>query len=443
MKTECIRKLMYISVLTALLVVTPISVWAESAATVELTLQHAIELAMQNNGTIKSMEHQLKAADYGKKSAATGFLPKVSTSVTSRHQSGNDMISKLLGSSLDNSYSIGFEIQQPIFTGFATLEALQSAKASYELQKVTCQKTEQTVSYAVTRIYWGLVNLRKSGNVANEAVKQLEELTANQKARMEQGMATEHDYLLTDASLEQARLNALTVERSLASTQRQFSVYLGLPVESIIILSDTLSEASNTVAFNSDSLLQEALQTRPDLKESNLQLALNEIGIKQVRSSYFPTLAAGFSFSESRPDQLYKDQWGNNWYFYASLNFQIIDWGDRVFKVKKAQSQKLSLLALNEQKRSMVKKEVLDAGEAVEQSIRALDVTRKLEDAQAKSYQASLSKYEEGVIPLYELLDVHNDYISARYKVLEASAALELARINLEMGGFGTSSSMP
>ncbi|HEX2958073.1 MAG TPA: TolC family protein, partial [Chitinispirillaceae bacterium] len=435
-------KLMYVSVITTFLVTNLFPARAESSGIVELTLKRAVELAMQNNGTIKSLEHQLTAAEYSKKSAATVFLPKVSTNVTSKHQSGNDMISKLMGSSLDNSYSVGLEIQQPIFTGFATLNALQSAKTSYELQKTSCEKTELTVRYAVTRIYWGLVNLRKSCNVANEAVKQLEELTANQKARMEQGMATEHDYLLTDASLEQARLNVVNVEKSLASTQRLFSVYLGLPVESSIILTDTLSAAADTVLFNADSLLQAALQTRPDLKENNLQLALNEIGIKQARSAYFPTLAAGFSFSESRPDKLYKDQWGESWYFYASLNFNIFDWGDRVFKVKKAQSQKLSMLALLEQKRAMVKKEVLDAGESLEQSIRTLNATRKLEDAQAKSYQASVSKYEEGVIPLYELLDVHNDYVTARYKVLEASAALELARINLEMGGFGTSSSI-
>jgi outer membrane protein len=441
MNSEWIRKLMHPSVFSALLIAIPNLIRAESAGTVELSLGQAIELSMKNNGTLKSLEHQLTAADYTIKSAATGFLPKISTSVTSQHQSGNGMISKLMGSSLDNSYSIGLEIQQPIFTGFATLNSLQSAKASYDLQKATNEKTVQTIRYAVTRIYWGLVNLRKSCDVASEAVKQLEELAANQKARLEQGMTTEHDYLLTDASLEQARLNVLTVDKSLSSTQRQFAVYLGLPVESTINLTDTLSTTADTVTFKGDSLLQAALQTRPDLKETRLQLALNEIGIKQARSAYYPTLAAGFSFSEARPDQLYKDQWGNSWNLYASLKFNILDWGDRVFKVKKAQSQELSLLDLLEQKRSMITKEVLDASEAVEQSARTLNVTLKLQDARKKSYDASLAKYEEGVIPLYELLDVHSSYISAKYKVLEASADLELARINLEMGGFGSGSS--
>ncbi|NLE02753.1 MAG: TolC family protein, partial [Fibrobacter sp.] len=390
--------------------------------------------------TLKSLEHQLSSAAYSIKSAKTAFLPKVSTNITARHQSGNDMIGSLLGTSLDNSYSIGLEIQQPIFTGFATLNALQSAKTSYDLQKATNDKTELTIRYAVTRIYWGLVNLRKSCEVANEAVKQLEELSANQKARMEQGMNAEHDVLLTDASLEQARLNTLSIEKSLASTQRQFSIYLGLPVESAIVLTDTLPVTASTSTFKTDSLLQSALQTRPDIIESGLQVALNDIGIKQARSALYPSLSAGFSFSEARPDQLYKDQWGNSWYLYASLKFTLLDWGDRNFKIKKAESQKLSLLSLYEQKQATIKKEILDATESVEQNIQTLNVSQRLLEAQEKSYAAALAKYEEGVLPLYELLDVHSNYITAKYKLLEASANLELARVNLEMGGFGTSS---
>jgi len=257
---------------------------------------------------------------------------------------------------------------------------------------------------------------------------------------MEQGMNAEHDVLLTDASLEQARLNTLSIEKSLASTQRQFSIYLGLPVESAIVLTDTLPVTASTSTFKTDSLLQSALQTRPDIIESGLQVALNDIGIKQARSALYPSLSAGFSFSEARPDQLYKDQWGNSWYLYASLKFTLLDWGDRNFKIKKAESQKLSLLSLYEQKQATIKKEILDATESVEQNIQTLNVSQRLLEAQEKSYAAALAKYEEGVLPLYELLDVHSNYITAKYKLLEASANLELARVNLEMGGFGTSS---
>jgi outer membrane protein len=216
----------FASVITALLVTIP------CADTVELSLQQAIDLTMKNNASIKATEHQITAADYGIKSAATGFLPKLSTTVSARHQGGDDLMAELgkmfgaTGPKLDDYYSIGFEVQQPIFTGFATLNALKSAKTSYALQEATSEKTQQLTRYAVTRIYWGLVSLRKSGDVANEAVKQLEELTNNQKALLEQGMSAEHDVLLTEASLEQARLSVLNVEKSLKSTQRQFSIYL-------------------------------------------------------------------------------------------------------------------------------------------------------------------------------------------------------------------------
>jgi hypothetical protein len=55
------------------------------------------------------------------------------------------------------------------------------------------------------------------------------------------------------------------------------------------------------------------------------------------------------------------------------LEFQHHRLGDRVFKVKKAKAQHLSLVEQVEQKREMVKKEVLDANESVVQSAKTLE----------------------------------------------------------------------
>ena len=59
-------------------------------------------------------------------------------------------------------------------------------------------------------------------------------------------------------------------------------------------------------------------------------------------------------------------------------------------------------------------------------------------EAREKAYDASLAKYEEGVIPMYELLDAHNSLISAKYAALQTATSLKLAIINLDMGGLGS-----
>ncbi|MBN1759421.1 MAG: TolC family protein [Chitinispirillaceae bacterium] len=433
-----VKRVRYIPTLTVicLLLTTIQSLHGEA---LPLSEEQAVKLAEVNNLTLKALNHKLKAADMGVKSAVTGFLPQASLSSMYTRKSGNDMFSKFLGSDLKNSYSLGIDIQQPLFNGFATLNSLRSAQTTGTLQKVTNDKNAQTIRFAVRRIYWSIVNLQKSESVANEAIRQLEELTASQKAMFDQGMTTEHDYLLTGASLEQARMNLIQVSGTIETMKRQFAELLGLPVTTELILIDTTARPVVPPCDN-DSIVAWALENRPDLRESQLQLRLSDLGVKMTRSSLFPAVNAGYSWSASRPDQTLQDQWGDDWSAYISLNFTLFEWGDRFFKIRKAREEYRSLSLLHEQKKSVVEREVRDAFQEIELSVKKLDASLLLAEARGKSYEASRAKYDEGVLPMYELLDAHSALVSANYQTVQATTDLKLAVINLSMAGLGGSS---
>ena len=416
-----------------------ISVKPLNGESFSLSAEQAVMLAQENNRTLKALDHQLKATELGIKSAVTGLLPQASLSSTYTRKSGNDMFSQFLGSDLKNSYSLGIDVQQSLFNGFATINSLRSARTTSTLQKATNEKNAQTICFAVLQIYWSIMNLQKSEIVADEAIRQLEELTASQKAMFDQGMAAEHDYLLTGASLEQARMNLIEVTGTIETMKRQFAELLGLPVTTELKLIDT-SVAPEVPPGDNDSIIAWALENRPDLRESELQLRLSNLGVKMNRSSLFPAVTAGYSWSASRPDQTLQDQWGDDWSAYIALNFTLFKWGDRFFKIRKAREEYLSLSLLHEQKKSMVEREVRDAFQEVEVSVKKLKAARLLADAREKAYEASHAKYDEGVIPMYELLDSHSALVSAKYQTVQATTDLKLAVINLTMAGLGGSS---
>ncbi|MFP4418001.1 MAG: TolC family protein [Chitinispirillaceae bacterium] len=425
-----------------------------------LSAGQAVEMAMKNNHMLKSLNHQLKSTEYDIKSARTRMLPSVNLQASysrlgydevEQSLPGGDFGSNPLAAELSsmlqmsqpekNNYSVGIQVQQPIFTGFKTLHALNSAKLSNSLQQMTNEKTEQTIRYATLQVYWGIVNLQKSVRVAGEAVRQLEELASNQKALMEQGMATEHDYLLTDASLAQARMNELKVRQTVDQMKREFAVILGRPVSTQILLTDTSTTHNESSVGDLDFTIDKALRDRPDLCESKLQLQQAEIGTKMARSDWFPTLSASFSYSNSRPDMFQEDDWGDSWTGTLALNFPLLNWGDRHFKTRKAVEQQKALAEMVNQQEASVEKEVIDAFYAVEQARNELEVAQVLATAREKAYNATRAKHEQGVSSTYELLDAHNMFISAQYQSLEAATDLELALLNYEMGGMGAGSS--
>lgn len=430
-----------------LLVLAVCVVFGQSAERVELSAEMAIEMAMKNNHTIKSLEHQQKQTEYDIKSATAAFLPGVSLngSYSRKKIEGlSGMFDPNMASAFglnENSFNYGLQIQQPIFTGFALLNGLNSAKLSNTITKESTETVRQKIRYAVLQIYWGIVSLQKSKSVASEAIKQLEELTSNQEARMEQGMSTEHDYLLTKASLAQARMNELKVNKSVSSMKRQFAILLGLPATTEIALIDTSAEGNLAPDVNLDSAVSSALSGRPDLKETRLKMDLAQLGIKSAKSAFYPSIVAGFGYSNESPEPDIWEMWRYNWAASVSLKFNLLDWGDRNFKVKKAKEQQLALKEMLQEKTATVEKEVLDAYHEVEQLQSETEAADLLMEARGKAYDASLAKYEEGVIPMYELLDAHNALISAKYSALQTATSLKLAVINLDMGGLGSVSS--
>jgi outer membrane protein TolC len=439
-----------------------------SENTLTISAQQAVDMAMKNNHTIKSLDHQLKGTEYSIKSAVTSFLPRVVLNGSYGHlgidapattntptipppvefdlgdQYVLSNISNMMGGGIslttDNSYSLGLQIQQPIFTGFATINGLRAAQVSRAMQEKSNEKIRQTIHYAILQVYWGLVSLEKSETVALEATRQLDELTANQQARMEQGMVTEHDYLLAKASLAQAKMNELNINKTVSSMKRQLATLLGMPSSTVIILSDTNITTRSTEKVDLDSAVHHALMTRPDLGSSRLSLRLAEINTKVTKSAFYPTLVGGFGYSQSRPDRSYKDQWGDSWNVSLALNFTLLDWGNRSFQLRKAYEQELTYTELLKEKESTVEKEVYDAYYDVDQSQLKLETAELLVEAREKSYEAALAKHDEGVISMYELLDAYNTFVAAKYQVLQSATSLELAIINLDLGGQGTGS---
>lgn len=436
------------ALITALFSVYPS--FAQSKDTLlNLSAEQAVRMAMKNNHTLKSLHHQLNQTQYSVKSAATNFLPNVSlsgsynrteTEESSGINNDNPIYGAIAGmlSPSENSYKLGLQIQQPIFTGFATINGLRSAQLSSAIQKVSNETVQQKMRYAILQVYWGIVSLQKSKTVASEAIRQLEELTSNQQARMEQGMATEHDYLLTKASLAQARMSELKVNKSISSMKREFAVLLGLPATSQISLSDT-STGDSSLKVNLDSAVNTTLMQRSDLKQSQLNINMAELGMKSAKSALYPAIMAGFSYSNSSSDLFEREQWNYNWSAYVSLNFNLLDWGDRIYKIKKAKELQLAMDEIYKEKKETVHKEILDAYHELEQTRNELETSKLLVEAREKAYSASIAKHEEGVIPMYELLDAHNSFISAKYEVLQAATNLELAIANLNMGGLGAS----
>ncbi|MDZ7316752.1 MAG: TolC family protein [candidate division KSB1 bacterium] len=114
---------------------TPIAALEDVLAPVQadFTFEQAVEIALQRNEQLKMLEEQIKAAEYGVRSARAQYAPSIGARVS--YNRDNDDITRVYTGKLDEDYtaSIGAGINLDVFQGFAN-------KARVEQQKIQKQQ---------------------------------------------------------------------------------------------------------------------------------------------------------------------------------------------------------------------------------------------------------------------------------------------------------------
>ena len=142
-----------------------------------LTLKQSIEIALEHNLDIRVAREEIQAARDRHKEARTAFLPSLSGKYSYRRLS-EVPYAVFEGRPIDfadqDQYRFTGTIQQPLFTGFATLSDYQLAKLGLDVAKIQLARTRFDLILEVKEAYFDILSAEKIHEVAEQAVQQLE-----------------------------------------------------------------------------------------------------------------------------------------------------------------------------------------------------------------------------------------------------------------------------
>jgi outer membrane protein TolC len=118
------------------------------------TLEQALAAAYQTNPGLQAERAKLRVADELVSQAMSGFRPIIDATAESgrSHQSVGPHIAGDLSPS-----RMGFNVTQPVFSGFRTMSDVQSAKAKVKAQRADLSKAEQQLLLESARAYLSVV----------------------------------------------------------------------------------------------------------------------------------------------------------------------------------------------------------------------------------------------------------------------------------------------
>lgn len=396
-----------------------------------LTIEEAIDIALQNNYQLKQAENNLDLAETRIWSARADFLPSLNAQLSANRQAGLDFIPEDLVFEDRVTYSVSGNLSTniPIFTGFRNIANLRSAGALKMSQEESLQRLRENIIFNTASRYLQVVlneELLKIAEASLEASNsQLEQVRAQVEvgARPTVDLYNQESLVANDELEIVQRQNALDV--SVAQLLRI------MQDESIADIETSLPAVEDMalvpVDLNLQELIQAALESRSDYRAQEYLIESNESEIRIQRSNMIPSISANASLSSRYSDQLTDPITGQSADFSdqffdrsvtrsagVTLQIPIFNrWNNRT-SMESAQIQlKNSRLELDNL-RFQVSEEVRQAYNDYQSIVMQLESTDKALRAAERAYETELQRYEIGATTLIELNQANANFVQAQ-----------------------------
>ncbi|MBD1427045.1 TolC family protein [Sphingobacterium arenae] len=415
-----------------------VSIFAIAVGQELLTVQHAVEIALENNYDIRLSQNLLLAAKENKTYGSAGMLPNATADLTQNNsiqnatQLQNSGVERSLDNARNNNLTYGINIGWTIFDGlgmFARFEKLQELEKQGELE---LKRTILATVGDVITVYYTIVEQQNLLSALDSSILISRERLRTAENRFSIGKAAKLEVLNVQVNLNEdisARLRQIETVKNL-KTMLNGILVRDLDIDFTI---DTKVSIDRSLVYG--DLFERADRFNPDLQIIILNRKLAELDMQEIKSARYPTvrLNGGYNFSRTESSLGFVAQSNSKGLTYgltASVN--IFDGLNqrRNERVAKLQIDNASLQI--EQQRLAVKTGLKTAYETYLTNIELVKLERKNEDIARQNLDITLAKYTIGSISAVEFRDAQENFINAISRFNAAQLQAKLSEIQLK-----------
>ncbi len=297
------------------------------------SLEDCIKYAIDNNIQIKQQTLQTRMQKNALDQSKLNLLPTING------QASHDYS---FGRALDqNTYTFYNQTVQSdyfylggrttVFNGLQNYNTIQRNKYELLAGEQDLQKIMDNVSLSVALAYLQIL-LNKELVTANEnqldiTLQQIEKT----KKLVDAGSSARGNLLQIEAQAAQEEVSLVTMRNQLEISYLNLTQLLELetPAGFEIVVPDINVDQNSVVTGNIDEIFSLAVQTRPEIKSSELKLAASEYDLKIAKGSRSPsfslshTFGTRYSYIKDLPMQSFEDQLKNNKNFGVGLSMNL------------------------------------------------------------------------------------------------------------------------
>ncbi len=277
------------------------SLTSAGAQTLTLSLDKALEIALNDNPTIVVSGLEIERQDWVRKQTIGNLLPNVSVQSQYSYSIVKQEMAKGLSFGADNTINNTASLSLPLYAP-TVYETLKMNHTQMEQAVENARSSKITLTNEVKKGYYNILLAEQSLSVLKESEKSIAETVANTEAMYNQGLASEYDLLSAQVQLSNLRPNIVQTENSIKAAKLLFKMYLGLPAESDFVLEGSLGDFAEEVAMAIIPTDSVDLSNNTDLRSLDFQRRMLEHQLRMTNASRLPTVAAFSTFIYSGND---------------------------------------------------------------------------------------------------------------------------------------------
>ena len=401
------------------------SLWGYSQ---QLTLEECCDIAAANNKQGKLADFSIQKAQLQLKNMNSNFLPKLSAAggyLYADKDFGAELMPSVAAElNLNNTYTGGVQIEQPLFLGGKLFAAKKIAQTGLSIAGLNKEKTESDIRFETEKAYWNVVKAKELQKVSQQFLQTVDELYRTVENFYNTGMASQNELLKVKVKINEAKLSFKRSENAVRLAKMSLCHQMGMPISKDIDVINNLSDIK-TVDTNIHSV-----ENRLEYKILSENIQLKNQEIKAVRSDFLPRIGfvAGYNYMNGvklNGTKLISD---DLFAVMVSVKVPLFHWGEGMRKVKSAKIEKQMAIVQRDEFSEKMQLEVSQALNMLDESELEIKLTESAFNEATESLRESRKSYETGMETLVNYMDTQSIWQKSWAEFVSAKINYQIAK---------------
>jgi outer membrane protein len=334
-------------------------------------------------------------------------------------------------------------ISQPLLRNAGkriNMHSIRLARYQQEVENARTKLEVITTIAAADRVYWRLYAARRELEVRKQQYDLAQAQLERAQRFVEAGERAQVEVIRAEAGLARQLADIIVAENSVRDRQRELKRTLnkpGLNMETPTVLITTTEPDPVHYVFETDRLIQQAVENRMDLLELELQIAQDISTIDYLKNQALPLVTLDYTYNvnglgptrNDAYDLLYHKNFEDH-----RLGLQlVVPLGNAAAKanLREAFLRRRQRLTSRQSRRQLIELEVLNAVDQLEANWQQILASRQSAILDGRLYEAEMRQFELGLRTSTDVLEAQTNFANSQSAEISALTQYQIALVDL------------